>query len=127
MFDYDTLYPAVLARMFPDHKLRQQVEAILSRYGKDGVDREPKRVRLAVLKLAGRDLEAIKMNLGFALGDYRDVLAWAEYPKAIKSNSWRLPAGSPEKKKLNLADKRQYQEWLDTILHEGQDHYGPKS
>jgi hypothetical protein len=63
-----------------------------------------------VLKLAGRDLEAIKINVGFALTDYRDVLAWAEYPNATKSDSWRLPAGSPEKNKLNAADKRHYQE-----------------
>jgi hypothetical protein len=116
MFDYNSLYPAVLAAMFPDPKLRRQADAILDGYGSDGSDREPERVHLAILKLAGPDLEAIKRNVGYALTDYRDVLAWAEYPNAIKNHSWRLADGSPEKIRLNAADRRQYQDWLDTLL-----------
>jgi len=110
LFDYNSLYPAVLAKMFPDPKLRRQAEAILYRYGAGESPHEPDRVCLAVLKLAGRDLEAMKINVGFALTDYLDVLAWAEFPNAIKIDSWGLPAGSPEKNKLNAADKRHYQE-----------------
>ena len=125
MFDYQALYPAVLAARFPDRNLRRQVEAILDGYGGDGSNHKPTRVRLAVLKLAGRDLEAIKRNVGYALTDYRDVLAWAEYPQAMKKDSWRLPAGSPEKMKLNADDRHQYQVWLDSILDAGENQNGP--
>ena len=124
MFDFDTLYPAVLAKMFPDPTVRRQVQDILNRYGAEGYHHEPIRVRLAILKLAGPDLEAIRTNFGYALTDYRDVLAWAEYPNAIKSDSWRIPDGSPEKIRINNADQRQYQERLDNFVHEDGDHNG---
>ena len=125
MFDYEVLYPAVLVAMFPDPKIRRQAEVILNGYGADGSAREPRRVRLAVLKLAGRDLEALQKNVSYAITDYRDVLAWAEYPEAIRSNSWRLPDGSPEKLRLNEADRRQYEKWLDIVLHEEEIDDGP--
>jgi len=76
MYDYEKLYPDVLVAMFPDPQVRRQVEVILHRYSSEGSEQEPELVRLAVLKLAGRDLEAIKIHVGYALTDYRDVLAW---------------------------------------------------
>ncbi len=124
MFDYEKLYPNVLVAMFPDPRIRQQAKTILYRYGSEDTDKEPVRVRLALLKLAGRDLEALKINVSYALTDYRDVLAWAEYPNAVKSDSWRLPDGSPEKKRINDADQDQYQEWLDTLFPQGETDHG---
>ena len=118
MFDYDLLYPVILVKIFPDPILRRQCELILDRYGSEAYHHEPSRVRLAILKLAGCDLKAIQKNVGYALIDYRDVLAWAEYPQAIRNNSWRLPDDSPEKRQLDRADLGQYQKWLDDILVE---------
>lgn len=125
MYDYATLYPEILDKLFPDPTVRRQVEATLDQYGSEEAHLEVRRVRLAVLKLAGRDLEAIKRNVDYACIDYRDVLAWAKYPNAMRVPSWRLPEDSPEKKQITTADRRQYQDWLDMVLQQGADNDGP--
>jgi hypothetical protein len=68
-------------------------------------------MRLAILKLAGDDLDRLRSNVRAAKGDYRDVLAWAEYPAQIKADSWRLPEG--ERERLKQADLAQYLAWLE--------------
>jgi hypothetical protein len=69
----------VVSRDFPPQE-HQTVFAVLSEYGTKSWQREQDRVRLAVLKLADRDLEQLRQNMNIALCDYRDVLSCAEYP-----------------------------------------------
>lgn len=67
------------------------------------------RVRLAVLKLAGGDMQRLADHIEVANRDWRDVIAAAEYPAAF-----RLPfqAAPSEQESAYAADWRQYQEWL---------------
>src|ERR1039457_4550016 len=57
----------------------EQVTAELAEYGKD--ERNPSRVRLAILKLSAGDIEALRRYVKVANEDARDVIAWAEYPE----------------------------------------------
>jgi phage tail protein X len=100
-----------LAMLFPDLDRRASAEAELGRYGVGDHEPEIERVRLAVLKLAGDDLDRLRSNVRAAKGDYRDVLAWAEYPAQMKSDSWRLPEA--ERQRLQEADQAQYLAWLE--------------
>lgn len=86
------------------------MSVILESYGTEKYEKEPDRVRLAILKLSGSDLEQIKRTTNIAKQDYRDVLAWAEYPRQSKIIQ-RLPEG-PEKQKIVKADRAEYEEWL---------------
>jgi hypothetical protein len=45
---------------------------------------ESDRVALACLKLSGGDPVKLKAAVNAALLDYRDVLAWAEYPRQMR-------------------------------------------
>ena len=100
-----------LALLFPDLDQRASAEVELGRYGIGDHEPEAERVRLAILKLAGDDLDRLRSNVRAAKGDYRDVLAWAEYPAQIKADSWRLPEG--ERERLKQADLAQYLAWLE--------------
>lgn len=73
-----------LQRLFPKVEDRQIVEDFLNTYGEEVHEQEPYRVRLAVLKLADKNIELIKKYTEFAKQDYRDILAWAEYPRQLK-------------------------------------------
>jgi hypothetical protein len=42
--------------------------------------------------------------------DYRDVLAWAEYPEELRSPTWRMPAA--DQARIRAADRAQYIAWL---------------
>lgn len=111
MVDDRLILARKLNTLFPDKSCREQAAAILSRYGEQPNERERFRVQLAVLKLAGDDLEKIAAYTTRAKEDYRDVLAWAEYP--MQSKHWSIPEG-PEKDRLRQADRDAYQTWLDT-------------
>ncbi|MFZ5569721.1 MAG: hypothetical protein ACOZF0_04925 [Thermodesulfobacteriota bacterium] len=98
-----------VADLFPDPQQQEQAHAVLSEYGKEASDLEPDRVRLAILKLAGADLECLKETTVSAKRDYRDILAWAEYPNQTIARS--LPDG-PKKQKMIQTDLEQYTTWL---------------
>jgi hypothetical protein len=66
-------------------------------------------VRLAIVKLAGTDLESLRRYTLMAKQDYRDVLAWAEYP--LQSKAGVIKAG-PDKDRLIRKDREQYEQWL---------------
>ena len=89
-----------------------KVLAMLSEYGKEKWQREPDRVRLAVLKLAAGDIEQLGQHIEIAKRDYRDVLAAAEYPGYSK-DMLRIPdLPQEEQQRIIDADWGQYQEWL---------------
>jgi hypothetical protein len=104
-----TLLECKLAAMFPDDFTRHRVRKILQGYGNETHEREPDRVRLAILKLAGTELRSVEKYTGYAREDYRDVLAWAEYPR--QARHWVKP-GADEKQKMIAADLAEYEEWL---------------
>ena len=100
-----------LAQLFSDDSTRSDVIAILDTYGDEDYEREPSRVRLAILKSAGNDLKKIEKYTESANQDFRDILAWAEYPR--QSKNWSVPAG-PTKEKLIREDRAEYEAWLNT-------------
>jgi hypothetical protein len=108
--DFDQHLELKLTQLFPDDGQRVITEAELGRYGIGDHEPESERVRLAILKLAGNDLERIRSNVRAAKGDFRDVLAWAEYPGQMKADNWRLPEA--ERERLAQADLAQYLTWL---------------
>ena len=109
--DNEKLLAQKLTSLFPDPKEKEAVSEILSAYGIEKHEQEPFRVRLAILKLSGTDIEEIKKTTTYAKKDFRDILSWAEYPR--QSKNWSMPEG-PKKLKLEEADKREYEEWLNT-------------
>jgi hypothetical protein len=100
----------VVRRDFTAHQL-DSVMAILAEYGLESWHRELDRVRLAVLKLAAGNLEALRREIEIAKCDYRDALAGAEYPNSMKiSPGENLP---PEhQRKIIDKDWRRYDAWL---------------
>jgi hypothetical protein len=106
-------FKEILARklraLFPEEEQRAEVLATLETYGVEKHEQEPDRVRLAVLKLSGEDLQQIQRYTEFAKQDFRDILTWAEYPRQGKKRS--MPDG-PRKRKLVEADRSEYEDWL---------------
>ncbi|HZN38551.1 MAG TPA: hypothetical protein VFD82_07090 [Planctomycetota bacterium] len=69
------------------------------------------RVRLAVLKLANKNLKQLRYWVEQAKLDYRDVLSPAEYPKYCR---WGRvdTASEDEQRKVIDSDWAQYERWL---------------
>ena len=75
------------------------------------------RVQLAILKLAGGDLDRLLDCIQTAMGDFRDVLAAAEYSRYVKESWARLirkaEAMSPQEAERTMEeDWNEYQAWL---------------
>lgn len=70
------------------------------------------RVQLAALKLANGSVERLRSKIESAKRDYRDVLAYAEYPEYIR-NGFRVHE-LPADEQLRMIDNdwKQYNEWL---------------
>jgi hypothetical protein len=66
---------------------------------------------LAIVKLSGGNYNKLGEYVQIAKQDYRDVLAWAEYPEEIGSKSWEL--STAEVYKIRERDLDQYRQWLD--------------
>lgn len=97
-----------LERYFHWPEDRFRAVEILAAYGRESYEYEVIRVRLAIIKLAGPDLDCISTYTAAAKADYRDVLAWAEYPGQMAE-----PLATGEARKaLEDADRRQYDAWL---------------
>lgn len=104
-----TLLERKLEMMFSDDFTRRRVHRILQGYGREAHEREPERVRLAILKLAGAELRSVEKYTGYAREDYRNILAWAEYPR--QARQWVMPEAA-EKQKMIEADLAEYENWL---------------
>jgi len=99
-----------LALLFPDPVDADLARQLLSEYGREEYEREAPRVRLAVLKLSGPNLEKVEEFVGTAKVDYRDVLALAEFPGQLRAQTWKM--NPEEKKELEAIDREQYEAWL---------------
>jgi hypothetical protein len=96
-----------LAQMFPSAAARASADAVLMPVISG---REGERVAMACLKLAGSDLGKLKDYAEAAAVDYRDVLAWAEYPRQMEIGP---NAPSEEQQRARRADAEEYARWLD--------------
>ena len=71
-----------------------------------------------MLKLSEGNLERLRTLVADAKRDYRDVLAWAEYPTEIAGPSWRL--SHTDQARIRAADRAQYLACLMTPAVEPQ-------
>ena len=71
------------------------------------------RVQIAALKLSEGTLEKLRQAIKDAHVDYRDVLAWAEYPAQMHSPVTGL--STDQKTLLISADHAQYDVWLRAL------------
>ena len=69
---------------------------------------EADRVALACLKLSGGDPVKLKAAVDAALLDYRDVLAWAEYPRQMRLGP-NAPADAVQRARRE--DAEEYRRW----------------
>ena len=104
--DYPQILTAKLLSLYPDSARRASAEQILGRYVGDNL-KGSSRVRLAALKIAGSDLNELQRCMDAAVQDFRDILAWAEYPRQMKAGLGRTAAG------LAVTDDAEYQQWLE--------------
>ena len=111
--DLNEILNRKLETLFQNEADRESVKQILEIPGIGLGGREHARVKLAVLKLAGDEPthDDIEGYAKAAQQDYRDVLAWAEYPRQIEAG----PIMDKEKnRELSTADKNEYETWLRT-------------
>ena len=83
--------------------------AILDEYKSDSGSAS--RVQLAVLKLAAGDIVVLKREIETAKLDYRDVLAYAEYPRYTREIGFHDVQESLKQVVID-DDWRQYDSWL---------------
>ncbi|MEW6131289.1 MAG: hypothetical protein AB1757_29945 [Acidobacteriota bacterium] len=69
------------------------------------------RVQLAVLKLREGDLDSLSEYARIARIDYREVLAWAEYPNAMKHPNL-IELDEESRRRVQSEDRQQYLDWL---------------
>jgi hypothetical protein len=90
-----------------------QVLEILQEYGKQEWNRPGSpRVRLAILKLANGNLDQLKRFTNSAIGDFRDVVSQAEYPRYSAEIGFDRVAAKVERSVIDH-DWKQYCEWLE--------------
>lgn len=102
----------IIQREFPTEQFKKAM-SVLSEYGTEDWQRGVNRVRLAVLKLAGGDLQALRREIDIAKSDYRDVLASAEYPVYMKKVPPSGKLDEDELERIIRADWEQYISWLN--------------
>lgn len=95
-----------LETLFPDSKIRDEVLEIIKTSGNT-------RMQLAILKLADKNpsIEKIIEFTEYANKDYRDVLAWAEYPRQAKNPIFN---DSDKSRKQVKDDLQEYNDWLNS-------------
>lgn len=99
-----------LVRIFPAEEAAKACRQ-LQGYGAGRGEPERERVWLAILKLSQEAGHAdVEAYVRAAIGDYRDVLAWAEAPAQMA-----LPPQASARARAMAArrDRLQYQQWLD--------------
>lgn len=109
----NNLIESKIKKIFPGRSVVEMM-SILDRYGREKKEKEKDRVHLAILKLCEEEKlhDPIKY-VETAKIDYRDVLAWAEYPNQLKhKNTFTLKPS--ELDKLKKLDEEQYLEWLNS-------------
>lgn len=101
----------IVRRDYPPGRVNE-VLSLLGDYGREAWQREPDRVRLAVLKLAAGNMKRLRSELESAKCDYRDVLAPAEYPGYFKRVPGPGALSTEEEQRIIDHDWAEYQSWL---------------
>lgn len=91
----------------------EDVLAVLREYGTAPWHREEHRVRLAILRLADGDSNALRRHLEVAQGDHRDVLAAAEYPRYMRDIPAAGDVPAVNRQAVIDNDWADYKAWLD--------------
>ncbi|MDY7039408.1 MAG: hypothetical protein SVX38_00945 [Chloroflexota bacterium] len=87
---------------------------ILDQYGVEKYEGGRNRVHLAIIKVSEGELSRLPELVKVAKADYRDVLAWAEYPRQIKIGFVGMKRLSPdEAEAIRREDREQYLQWLE--------------
>ena len=101
-----------IRQLWPGHD-SAEIMTELDGYGIELYDRERERVQLGILKLSGGKLERLPALVDMAKGDYRDVLAYAEYPEEVRLSYEVIRKLPPEKiQAIRSRDREQYLQWL---------------
>ena len=88
--------------------------AVLDQYGTEPHEAETDRVHMALLKLSNGRKELLVRGVEAAKADYRDVLAYAEYPAAMAIPPLKSDGSNArEIGRARRADAEQYREWLN--------------
>ena len=91
----------------------QEVMTVLDEYGEESHGLGRARVQLAILKLSEGERERLTELVGMAKKDYRDVLAYAEYPEEMRIGFVGMSRLSAEEvKAVRQRDREQYLRWL---------------
>ncbi len=97
----------LIVREFPERA--REVENKFSGLKEYGIN--PNRTKAAILKLAEGDFDKIKGLIKEANADPRDVIAYAEYPRAMKIGWSDNNMTEEEKEEIRQTDWEDYQEW----------------
>ena len=91
----------------------EEVMSILDQYGVESYEMECARVQLGILKLSEGQRERLPELVKSAKIDYRDLLAYAEYPEEMMLGGVKQRALSPEElRAIRQRDRNQYLQWL---------------
>lgn len=101
--------------MFPESDARDEVVDIMDQYGRAEFHKEGDRVRMAILKLAGKSPERVRYYTLMACRDYRDVLGAAEYPKQMGYYPW-LKNDPEHLARITKEDLEEYRDWYLGLL-----------
>ena len=107
--DSDTVLKKI-RQVFPQND-ETEILDLLQSYGTETHETGQNRVFLAILKLCDEEkLTDPAHYVNTAKKDFRDVLAWAEYPNQMKFGPTKDSAKTAE---LIKKDLEQYQAWLN--------------
>ena len=101
-----------IKQMWPDAD-PQEILDLLNEYGTESYETGRTRVQLGILKLSRGDRERLPDLVKMAKVDWRDVLAYAEYPEEMRTDPTRM-RDMPEQdaRSIRERDRRQYEKWL---------------
>ena len=108
---------------FTDADLAGAALDLLDSYGVEAYQREPERVQLAILKLSDGDIEQLRRYVEIAQQDYRDVLAWAEYPEQMRTSASQYNSPATVIRAIEDRDRQQYLQWLQADTHQEADRH----
>lgn len=99
------------AELFPASHGQEALRR-LARYGANDSGPEVHRVHLAILKLSEGDLAKLDRWIETAREDYRDALAYAEYPEQMRTGAVFSQPDQEAYRRVLRADRQQYLDWL---------------
>ena len=103
----------IFNQLFGAHPDTQSLRQALQGYA----GKETPRVQLAILKLSQDDPAKLLEYIEAAKVDYRDVLAWAEYPEQFRTGATRFNTAPNEYEAMLERDRMQYEAWLIEHRH----------